>query len=348
MKGQTIIDKFAKVQSRESMDALIQWAKSEEICDDEIIYLAKILANSGKILKLPNKSLSADIPSTGGSNSLSTLLCPLVLRELGFVVPKLGVKGRPAGGIDVLAQIPNYKIEFKYYELLRCLKENGYCHFLAGNEFVPLDAILFSYRSNEYAKSIIPLVISSILAKKIAVGLKYIGLDVRVTKFGNFGTNWEEAKKNSLRFIRISKKLGINVVCFLNDLNYIQQPYIGRGESLLSLFEIFYEEPNSLLRKHLYRCINMGLSLSSNTNNCSPYTISVLAKHFLDNLVAQGSSEKDFINKVQEIKSAHKYKIHSPKSGFLIINIQQLRDSIVWGQNYISECKFSDPCGVIF
>ena len=229
-----------------------------------------------------------------------------------------------------------------------CLKSNRYCHFLAGSEFVPLDAILFRYRSNENAKSIYPLVIASILSKKIAVGLKSTGLDVRVAKFGNFGTNWEEAKRNSLRFIRISKKIGINAVCFLNDINNIQQPYIGRGESLVSLFEIFYGEPNDLLKKHLYGCINMGLALSTNTEKCSPYSIGILAKHFLDNLSSQGSSKKAFINKVQEIKSAHRYKIHSPKSGFLIIDIQQLRDTIVWGQNSISESKFSDPCGVIF
>jgi thymidine phosphorylase len=348
MKARTIIDRFAKVQSDQNMNGIIKWAKSEEITDDEIIYLANILANSGRRLELSKEQLCADIPSTGGPTSLSTLLCPLVLKEIGFIVPKLGVEGRPAGGIDVLAQIPNYKTEFNYPEILLCLKLNRYCHFLAGKEFAPLDAILFKYRSKVDAKSIFPLVIASILSKKIAVNLNSTGLDVRVAKFGNFGTTWEEAKQNSQKFIRISNQVGINAVCFLNDINVLQQPYIGRGESLAGLSEIFYGEPKGLLKKHLAVCINMGVSLLKSIENYSPFSMDTLRKHFIDNLISQGSSENAFIQKVHEVKIAHKYQIDSPSSGFLKIDIQLLRDAIVWGQNALIDCKFSDPCGVIF
>jgi thymidine phosphorylase len=348
MIARTIIDRFANSQTSENMKVVIEWAKSEVISDDDIIYLTYTLANSGKLLKLPDNSIGADIPSTGGPASLSTLLCPLVLKELGFIVPKLGVIGRPAGGIDVLAQIPGYKIEFNYDELSQYLKSSRYCHFLAGNEFVPLDAILFKYRSSNNAKAIYPLVIASILSKKIAVGLKSTGLDVRVAKYGNFGTNWDEAKKNSLRFIQISKRIGINAVCFLNDINNIQQPYIGRGESLVSLYEIFYGEPDDLLENHLYRCISMGYSLSPIHEEKMSYSINILLRHFIENISSQGSSEKAFIMKVNEIKSGHIYKIQLPKSGFLNIDLMQLRDTIVWGQNKILDKKISDPCGVIF
>lgn len=348
MKGHIAINNFAKVQSNENMEALINWAKNDEACDDEIILLAKTLAYSGKIIKNSSESLSADIPSTGGPSSLSTLLCPLVLKELGFIVPKIGVKGRPAGGIDVLAQIPNYKFEFTFDELLNCLIKTKYCHFLAGNEFTPLDALLFQYRSNNKAKSLIPLVISSILSKKIAAGLSITGLDIRVANYGNFGINWEEAKKNAEKFIRISKSVGIEAVCFLNDFTYIQQPYIGRGESLVGLYEIFYGQPNNLLEKHFHRCISMGLTLSSKIQNPPPFLINNLAKHFIDNLVAQGSSERIFLNKVDEIKSQQRNTISAPKSGFLNINLEILRDSIVWGQSTENKVLFSDPCGVIF
>ncbi len=61
--------------------------------------------------------LVADVASTGGPSSLSTLLSPLFLRAGGAVVPKLGVPGRPAGGIDCLAQIPGYRTELSAQEV---------------------------------------------------------------------------------------------------------------------------------------------------------------------------------------------------------------------------------------
>ena len=51
----------------------------------------------------------ADVASTGGPGSLSTLLPPFVLSTLGCNVVKLGVPGRSAGAIDSLATLPGRK-----------------------------------------------------------------------------------------------------------------------------------------------------------------------------------------------------------------------------------------------
>ena len=61
--------------------------------------LATILAASGERLSVDG-AVVADVASTGGPASLSTLLTPLFLRAAGAIVPKLGVPGRPAGSID--------------------------------------------------------------------------------------------------------------------------------------------------------------------------------------------------------------------------------------------------------
>jgi hypothetical protein len=66
--------------------------------------LATALASSGEVYD-PHCLLTADVASTGGPSSLSTLLCPLFLRVGGLVVPKLGVPGRPAGGTNMSQSI---------------------------------------------------------------------------------------------------------------------------------------------------------------------------------------------------------------------------------------------------
>ena len=168
------------------MAAVIASARSGAWGGDEMRRLAVALAESGTRLVLPEGRTTADVASTGGPASLSTLLCPLYLRDLGFVVPKLGVPGRPAGGIDVLAQVPGYQVELDATEMFRVLDRCGYAHFLAGPEFAPLDAALFRYRQKAGAQNVTALAVASILAKKIACGLNLAGLDVRVAPHGEF------------------------------------------------------------------------------------------------------------------------------------------------------------------
>ncbi len=348
MYAKTVIDLFAKNQTASNMDSVIQLARNGLMTDDEIAYLATKLAKSGKQITVSKQSMVADIPSTGGASSLSTLICPLVLIEFGFVIPKLGIKGRPAGGIDVLYQIPNYNVTMRCNEIENILINSKYCHFNVSEHFAPLDAKLFQYRSKVGAKSIAPLVIASILSKKIVTGLKITGLDVRVSKSGNFGSNYDEAESYSKRFIKVAKKVGISAKCFLNDFNVIQQPYIGRGESLIALQKVFENNMDNMLKKHVDNCICMSLELLHGSK-LNEIVIDKLAANFENNLISQGSSLNKFQKRVQEIESLHIYNLKADKDGFLNIDLGMLRDMIVEHQNKVgTQSLFPDPCGVIF
>src|SRR6185503_4646328 len=177
---------------------------------------------------------AADVASTGGPTSLTTLICPLYLRAFGFKVPKLGVPGRPAGGIDVLAQIPGFKFSMTDSQAIAAFNKSGYVHFLADDAHGYHDAVLFSYRKTHDAVNLVPLVIASLLTKKLIVGLSRIGLDVRVSQFGNFGATWSLAKANARQFCEVASTLDISASCFLTDGSVPYQPFIGRGESLIA------------------------------------------------------------------------------------------------------------------
>ena len=107
------IERFAHDGNEASMHCIVQLALNDRFQEEDIAFLAHRLAESGEILTLSSHIFGADVASTGGPSSLSTILCPLFLRCLGRCVPKLAVSGRPAGGIDVMAQIPGYRTEFK-------------------------------------------------------------------------------------------------------------------------------------------------------------------------------------------------------------------------------------------
>lgn len=334
-----------------SMERLIAWFDQNQAGDRDVAYLAKTLAHSGTVLTYNDGNIKADIASTGGPGSLTTILCPLFLRAFGFVVPKLGVPGRPAGGIDVLSQIPGYKYDLTNQEIKHILTDSGYAHFLASDRYAPLDAKLFEYRKKHGALAYPPIVIASILAKKIAVGVQLAGLDIRVAPHGNFGTSWSIARENAQRFCRVAALVGCQGVCFLTNNDVPPQPYIGRGESLVALYLYFEEKEPAWLRHHVDMCYAMSLSLAAKMNlKVTAYpSRSELLEIFGDHLSAQGTTFAAFKQRIVQWQKEPVFELKAQEDGFLVVDLECIRENInrfqVQAANEI--ILFPDPCGII-
>jgi len=346
MSFRRIVDDFIDQLSESSMEALVESVRSQTPTDEEIAYFAKVCANTERVL-WHKSDRAADVASTGGPTSLTTLVCPLYLRAFGHDVPKLGVPGRPAGGIDVLAQIPGYKFDLTDSEVATAMGNAGYAHFLAGKNQGNRDALFFEHRKKSNAVNLAPLVIASLLTKKLEVGLSRMGLDVRVAPFANFGRTFNEARANAQRFCSVARILDIEAVCFLTNGSVPYQPYIGRGESLVALSALLSDTSSPELNRHL----NLCYAIASGTSGFEAIrpTAAQLRYHFANNLDAQGASLDSFFEKAQLIKNMHQFELTAPDHGFLIIDIERLRWVLTTHQkNLASEADpFPDPVGII-
>ena len=323
---------------------LVRYVSRNGLKLNETASLARKLAETGSSLPA-GESVTADVPSTGGPSSLSTLICPLFLRLKGFTVPKLGVPGRPAGGIDVLATIPRYKTNLSREEVIRCLDECQYSHFLAGEDFVPLDARMFRIRQELGFQANPHLVAASLISKKLAASVTHFRLDVRVGPHGNFGRTLKEARVNARMFNSIARSVGLDSGCYLGDGTAVYQPYIGRGEALAALDDLFNDRPSPWLKEHVENCWDMTESLKAVNEVPSG---SMLKEVFAENLVAQGSNVGEFQRRVDEVRESSKTTIRANSSGYLQIDLNVLRRLLVQSQaSHSSELTpFSDPCGV--
>lgn len=341
--GTTKIEAFLKQRNEDSMSELVEFCKEHDLTDSQIILLANGLSSSGNTIYYKEENI-CDIPSTGGPSSLSTLLCPLFLKILGNKVLKLGVAGRPAGGIDVLSQIENYNINPNLSEVKDWFSKGSYVHLLANDDFTPLDSKLFHFRKKNNSLDVPCLVVASLLSKKIALGLTNVGLDVRVGQFGNFGKTFEEAEKNSKRFIRVASLAGIEAKCFLTNGMIAQQPYIGRGESLLALNMIFRGKACQDLNRHFSDCLRMSLAVSC--NKIANFNVADIENVFIENIENQGGNKNSFYSKSDDVEKKHIYEISASNNGFLSIDLYIIRDLIVSFQISTND-QFTDPCGVI-
>ena len=263
----------------------------------------------------------------------------------GFTVPKLGVPGRPAGGIDVLATIPGYQVDLSRERVLQCLKECNYAHFLADTDFVPLDARMFRIRQRVGEQENPILVTASLVSKKIAASVTHVRLDVRVGTHGNFGCNLTDARANAMMFNGVARKVGLDSGCYLSDAGSVYQPFIGRGEALVALHQVFNDKASPWLREHIQSCWDMTETLV--TGHHMPNG-SVIREVFASNLKAQGSSIDAFDQRVEEIAESAKATIRARSTGYLQIDIAMMRQFLVQTQNaFRSDRKpYPDPCGI--
>lgn len=331
-----------------AIQVIIEKARNNELSVEEIAKLAIVFSSSGESLNFSNQyDIVADIASTGGPSSLSTLLCPLYLSTMGAKVAKIGVPGRPAGGVDVLSQIEGYKTQMPAREIYSIIDKCGYAHFNAGL-FAPLDAEVFRFRQNNNAQNIPDLVIASLISKKLCVGINRIGLDVRVSSFGNFGATFDEARINAYKFCEVAKLLCKKATCFLTNGSIPYQPYIGKSEALLALNEIFNSSTNGSLSEHDWLCFDMAKEVLEDKNIKKPNGSSLKEK-FIENIECQKGRIDSFFKVVDHVVKAHTIDIVSPDEGFLGIDLHLIRTIMVETQKlYVgSENKFPDPCGLI-
>lgn len=330
----------------------LAWVKADAPADEAVAAdLAAVFARSGATFRSTG-GVTADVASTGGPSSLSTLLCPLYLRAGGLIVPKLGVPGRPAGGVDCLAQVQGYRIELGEDELKSAIRASGYAHFVASGRYAPLDARVFKLRQQHNAQEVPTLVAASLLSKKLAVGVQRAGLDVRVAPHGNFGRTWDDARANAALFVRAASRHGVRAFPVLTDAAFPYQPFIGRSEALLALATLFQSNADAWLESHKHLCRQLSVAVAPADLRPSIYraTASELKHHFLANLDAQGASEQAFDMAVRSCESGHTHTLCAVSDGFTSYSLEQIRRIFVKHQESAAATVtsgFPDPLGIV-
>jgi len=325
------------------VDQVIASAEADRLSDADLAELVRVLAASGEVIE--PAADHADIASTGGPSSLSTLLCPLHLHALGARVAKLGVAGRPAGGVDVLATVPGYRPTLPRAEVEQALRTVRHVHLAAGPPWAPMDAELFRRRQQVGAQQVAPLVIASLLAKKLALGVTSAGLDVRVAAHGNFGADLATARENARRFVAVAGLVGIHAVCFITDAGRPYQPYIGRGEALSAIASVIEGRAEGPLSAHVEDCRAMAARLLG--RDAAVLESRDLATALGACLEAHGASLESFLERERAVAAEPHVEHRASRAGRLSYDLQRLRDLLVDRQKDDRTSRFADPAGVV-
>lgn len=189
--------------------------------EKEIYYLTKAIVDSGTKLDLSKiEGIKVDKHSTGGVGDKTTIVLVPLLASLGFKVAKMSGRGlgHTGGTIDKFNSIPGFRTELSEDELIAQLKSIGCAEISQSSKIAPADKKLYALRDVTGTVDSLPLIVSSVMSKKIALGTDIICIDVKVGNGAFFKTK-KEALKASKLMIKIGKRFNVKVKIIITSMD---------------------------------------------------------------------------------------------------------------------------------
>lgn len=183
--------------------------------------LTVAMMESGKVID-PNRipGVKVDKHSTGGiGDKISIPLAPLVA-ACGATVPMISGRGLgiTGGTLDKLESISSYRVGLSEDEFFTTLEKIGCSMIGQTAEIAPADKKLYALRDVTATVPSIPLIVSSIMSKKMAEGIDALVLDVKCGS-GAFMKTIEDARKLAQGLVETGKAMGKKVTALITDMN---------------------------------------------------------------------------------------------------------------------------------
>ncbi len=188
----------------------------------ETAALTLAMRDSGRVLRHDHVARpKIDKHSTGGvGDKVSLLLAPLVAAA-GVAVPMVSGRGlgHTGGTLDKLAAIPGYRTDLSIERFQQVLDQCGYAMLAPSAELAPADRRMYAVRDVSGTVESIPLITSSILAKKLAEGVDGLVMDVKCGRAA-FMAQQHDAQALMESLVAVGRAAGIRMAALLTDMDH--------------------------------------------------------------------------------------------------------------------------------
>lgn len=224
------------------MSAFLMAAFLRGLDDAETVALTEAMLASGTVIDLSSvPGIKVDKHSTGGvGDKVSICLAPLVA-ACGVPVPMVSGRGlgHTGGTLDKLEAIPGFRTDLSVADFSRIVGEVGTSLIGQTKEIAPADKRIYALRDVTATVECIPLIVASILSKKLAEGIDGLVLDVKVGR-GAFMKDEASARKLAEALVRVGTRAHKKVVAILTNMDSPLGVAVGNAIETREALEVLH------------------------------------------------------------------------------------------------------------
>lgn len=294
--------------------------------DHEISILTECMVNSGEKVDLSSiPGIKVDKHSTGGVGDKTTLIVSPIVAACGVPVAKMSGRGLgyTGGTIDKLESIPGLRTALKKEEFFNIVRKVGFSIASQSKDLAPADKKFYALRDVTSTVDSIPLIASSVMSKKLALGADCILLDVKCGN-GAFMKDFESAIKLSKTMVSIGKSAGKETVAIITDMNNPLGYAIGNWVEIIEACDILKGKGHDALEKlSVYLAANMlYLAGKGSISKCKELSYKAIKdgsafEKFKEMLIAQGGDISVIDYPESSPKAQSNYTVFSDKEGYI-------------------------------
>jgi len=202
--------------------------------------LTRAMLYSGEVLDFSDiDAPKADKHSTGGVGDKCSLIIAPLAAACGLAVPMISGRGlgHTGGTLDKLESIAGYNVNLTTEEFRSTLEKCGFAMAGQTGEIAPADKKLYALRDATATVPYIPLIVASIMSKKLAEGLDALVLDVK-TGAGAFMQRLDDSRELAQQLVSTGRDFGVKVEAVISDMDGPLGTWVGNAFEVYECIEI--------------------------------------------------------------------------------------------------------------
>ncbi|MBR2377432.1 MAG: pyrimidine-nucleoside phosphorylase [Clostridia bacterium] len=207
--------------------------------NEETTNLTFAIRDSGEKLDFSKiDGVRVDKHSTGGVGDKTSLIVAPIVASLGVKVAKMSGRGlgHTGGTVDKLESITGYKTELSNEEFIKQVNDIGISIVGQSANLAPADKKLYALRDVTGTVESLPLVVSSIMGKKLCADDDVIVLDIKCGS-GAICKTVDESKELASLMVDIGKKAGKKMLALITDMDKPLGYAIGNSLEVVEAIE---------------------------------------------------------------------------------------------------------------
>ncbi|MBD3223977.1 MAG: thymidine phosphorylase [Caldithrix sp.] len=309
------------------ISALLMAIYFNGLSDEETGWLTRAMLYSGEVIDLSDlPGIKVDKHSTGGvGDKVSIILAPIVAAA-GVLVPMISGRGlgHTGGTLDKLQSIPGFKVDYDVKTFKEKISRVGACLIGQTDTLVPADKKLYALRDVTATVPSIPLIVASIMSKKMAEGINGLVLDVK-TGNGAFIADRKKSEQLAEYLLMTGKQFDKPTIAFMTRMDEPLGHHVGNWLEIDECIRALQTgEPSDLMdvTHHLSGAMiyigKKASSLEDGIERSKQMISSGKAMQKFREIVREQNGDLSFIDKPQSYPTArYKHTVLAPEEGYI-------------------------------